>query len=256
MARSVSRGIAFSAALALALVAPPIAADDIDECIAAHVAAQNAQRDGEFAEARRQLAFCVRDVCPAPISDDCTRWLSELEQRQPTVIITVTDETGASLSDVRVTVDGDVLVERLTGRTMPIDPGERKFRYEHADGRSVEETILITEGDTARRLIVSFPPKPEPVTTPVSPSVPPEAGDVPVAVWVLTAIAGVGLVGFAVLAGVGFGQEQDLASSCEPSCSQDDIDGVQRLYIAGDISGAVGIASGVAAFIIFAEAAW
>src|SRR5437762_10726167 len=61
-------------------------------------------------------------TCALPIS--CRQWLSQLDAELPTVIFYVKDDRGRDRADVRVSVDGVPLVDRLSGTPVPMDPGE------------------------------------------------------------------------------------------------------------------------------------
>ena len=85
------------------------------QCITANTKAQSLRRDGKLAEARQQLQMCGDPKCPALVSTDCAKRLDELEGVQPTLIIDVRDASGHDLTDVRVTVDGQPLLDKLDG---------------------------------------------------------------------------------------------------------------------------------------------
>jgi hypothetical protein len=85
------------------------------ECIAANTAAQDARRDMKFSSAREQLRKCADPSCPSIVRDDCTKRLDEIERVQPTVIFSVVDAAGSDVVDVKVSVDGKVIADKLVG---------------------------------------------------------------------------------------------------------------------------------------------
>jgi hypothetical protein len=240
---------------AAALVAPLVlfcpsraAADDLQACFAAHEDAQRLRREGKIAETRARLEACTREACPAPVRQDCTGWLDELAAAQPTVVVIAREaRSGAAVTEVRISVDGRRVADRSSGSAIEVDPGQRRIRVEARDGRSVESTLLVSEGDKGRRVELTLPAPPE---RPAPSPSPPEEQGLPAIVFVLGGVGVAGMAGFGVLAGLGLAREGELADECEPRCSVDRIDGVRHLYLAGDIAGAVGVLATAAAVTI------
>jgi hypothetical protein len=127
-----------------------------DQCVDANGAGQELRRIGKLSAAREQLSSCASASCPAIVRDDCARRLDELEKVQPTIAFQVKDASGADRSDVRVTMDGNLLTERLDGSALPVDMGEHVFRFEVAGQPPVTRTLILTEGEKSRRERVSL----------------------------------------------------------------------------------------------------
>jgi hypothetical protein len=130
-----------------------------DECINANDAAQTARQDGKLREAKKQLRVCVAKSCPGPVRDDCTERMTDVEKAIPTVVFAATDAQGNDLSDVRVTVDGEALAERLDGAPVAVDPGAHVFRFETAGGGVVTKKVVVRETEKARRVSIAFSAK-------------------------------------------------------------------------------------------------
>jgi hypothetical protein len=164
-----------SIAAALAMVPASASASETDKhaCIDASEKAQLLRNDGKLREARDQLFVCVRDVCPAPVSRDCGRWLPEVLEALPSIVVLAKDPDG-DLFDVAVDMDGRPLAARLDGRAVNVDPGRHVFRFKTPDGRAVERSLMIVEGQKDRRLEVELPraglslPSAEPLPAPAS----------------------------------------------------------------------------------------
>ena len=244
MTRRAARLSAAALGTALALGSMPAAADDLQVCLGAHEQAQRLRREGKLSETRPRLEACTKEACPEPVRQDCAGWLDELLAAQPTIIVIARERgSSAAITDARVLVDGRRIADKLTGSAFEVDPGQRRIRVETADGRSVEASVFLAEGEKGRRVEVTLAPKP------ARPPPPPEPGT-PAIVFVLGGIGVAGLAGFGVLAGLGLAKENEVADECEPRCSVDRIDDVKRLYIAADISGAIGVLAGAAAVTI------
>ena len=140
-------------ALGLALAAPAIAhADDKAACFDASEKAQKLKNDKKLVDARAQFIICARESCPSVVRVECAKSLTDVENAMSTVVVRARDAEGKDLIDVKVYVDGNLLLPKLQGTAVPVDPGEHKFRYEFPNGTSVEDTVLIAEGEKDRVL--------------------------------------------------------------------------------------------------------
>jgi hypothetical protein len=124
------------------------------ECAAANESAQDLRRAGKLREARAHLAVCTAASCPGPIREDCAQRLKEVEAAIPTVVLAASDSAGNDLSAVRVTMDGDVLLDKLGGAAIAVDPGEHRFVFESEGLRKAENVVLVREGDVDRQVRV------------------------------------------------------------------------------------------------------
>ena len=146
-------------ALALCLLLSPSAAlaagPTKEACVAANEAAQDLRQAGRLREARQKLLVCVSDACPGPVREDCVQRLNDVNTAMPTIVFEVKDPTGNDVSAARVSMDGQPLVDRVTGSAVSIDPGEHRFAFDDANGLShVEQTVVVREGDHDRRVRV------------------------------------------------------------------------------------------------------
>lgn len=242
--------------LILLLVAVPAAAAsplDKQACIAASEKAQHLRADSKLMSSREQLLSCARDVCPAVIRKDCARWLAEVEEALPTIVLAAKDGAGHDLGAVKVTVDDKPFAEKLEGKAQTIDPGSHVFKFEREGGPSVTETVLVREGEKNRIVAVTFSSP-----TDGSPSAPPPApaGALPgervvsPAAWVL---GGVGVAAFASFAYFGLSgrsQASELRSTCAPACAQSDVDSVNGKLLVADVSLGISVISlGIATYL-------
>ncbi len=198
MKRLVAGGLALAAVLA----AVPSSAD-LQACLAASEKGQRARAAGKLREARESFIVCGAESCPALVRRDCSQWNSELAPTLPTVVFGAHDKAGRDLFDVTVSMDGEVLVNKLDGKSVTVDPGKHTFKFEAAGLPPVTETALIKEGERARVLNVTFDsggstpttaePTPGPVVSPGADSEKSE-GHTPYP-WI---VVGLGAVGVAV----------------------------------------------------------
>jgi hypothetical protein len=102
-------------------------------------------------DARTQLMLCVADTCPGPVREDCASRLNEVEAATPTVIFEVRDSGDQDLSAVKVTMDGQPLVDRLDGTAVRLDTGPHKFQFTSEGFRTETRDLVLREGDKNRR---------------------------------------------------------------------------------------------------------
>jgi hypothetical protein len=176
----------------------------------------------------------------------------------PMIVLSAVDSTGSDLADVRVTIDGEVVAQRLDGREISIDPGSHTVRFERSGSAPIDQQIVVREGDRHRSVSATFPtPAPPEAASPLPTSVaqeqPAEGGR---SLVLPIALMGVGAAGVAVASYFwlsGLSDHSTLGSSCAPthSCSQSDVDAGQAKLLAGDVAGGLGIlAAGIGAGIL------
>ena len=240
-----------------ASAAPPAFAEKLD-CPTASEEAQRLRDKNRYLEARELFHRCSQTSCPSIVRKDCTKWLTELDEATPSIVIAAQDGAGADIADVKVELDGKVIATRVDGRPIPIDPGEHVLRAE-ADGQTPITQKLIARVNEKNRIIrVAFPAPPSSVTPPEPEKPPPppparpsESGrGVPAVSWILGGVGLVGLGGFAYFGLTGKSELADLRASCAPYCEQAQLDDVKSGMLVADISLGVGIvALGVAAVL-------
>lgn len=218
----------------------PDQAVDKAVCAEAYRDAQVHRKDGRLRSARELLLLCASDQCPSVMQPDCTRWLTEVEAALPSVTFAAIGGDGADVTDVRVSIDGEVLAETLDGKSVPLDPGSHTVRFEREGEPVIEQTIIVREGEKAR--VVSASWQQEAQATSPSSSRRTRSGP-PAGAWVLGGV-GVAAVGtFAALALDGMSRRSELEKSCFGSCRQEQVDSVKRQLAVADAALAVGLVS-------------
>jgi hypothetical protein len=256
--------VAALALLALSSQGPTArGADSKQQCMAASDQGQQLRDDGHYQRARQAFVTCARDKCPAIVRRDCVKWLAELDQSSPTVVVNAKGEKGEDLVDVKVTVDGELLEAKLDGKPTAVDPGSHLFRYETAGYPAVEGQVVIHAGEKSRLLPVQFgkpppPPPPPPKPVVVATHVPDDHAHSPEGIrtsaWVF---GGLSVLGFASEAYFGLSGLSDLSSlkgqACAKtsSCPQSSVDTIRTKFTVADISLGVGIVSGALAAYLF-----
>ena len=238
-----------SAVLALLLPAVVLAqpaADSTQQCIAAHVEAQRLEKTAKLRDARAALVRCSDPGCPAVLVEECTELFAKLDKAVPSLVFVARDARGKDIADARV-LDGEtLLLERLDGKAVEVDPGEHRFRFERAGEAPIEQRLVVREGDKLRRVEVAFGKKT------AEPAPGEEERRVTPAFWVVgsAGLAGLGL--FGALGGVALAKKGDLDDrACAPSCPTADVDEVRSLFLGADISLELGLAALAVAPILY-----
>lgn len=139
--------LAVLAAFSLSLTTAPARAEDKAACLQAASKGQSLRDQGKLVEAREQFRLCAAQGCPQMVVQDCGGWLSDVEKNLPTVVVTAKDGSGNDLVDVQVTVDGQLLLSKLTGEALPMDPGPHTFHFATSGGTSTDRQVLVKQGD-------------------------------------------------------------------------------------------------------------
>jgi hypothetical protein len=147
---------------------PAAAADPTkDQCIDANEGAQGLRKAGKLREAEQRLLVCVAASCPGVVRDDCAQRLTEVRAATPTVVFIVKDDADQDLSDVHVTMDGQVLTEKLDGTAIAINPGQHRLVFESTGRSPQEKALVVREGEKDRHerivLVATAPGPTEPV---------------------------------------------------------------------------------------------
>jgi len=241
--------LAFAAALALAA---PAFAGSRDRCLPTFMDAQTLRLKGELHAAREKFRTCAKPTCPKLVRRDCVDGLGKIASAMPTIVLGARDHHDRDVVDVRVSLDGTLLISRLDGKPVEIDPGSHTLHFETDDGPPVDETVLVREGEKDRLVSAVVGPKPLPPPPPPPPPPPVSSGPSPWA-WV---VGGVGLATLAatVITGtLSLSQWQSLHDSCAPthSCAPGDVSTVNTLYDVSYATGAIGGALVVTGVILF-----
>jgi hypothetical protein len=229
------------------------------DCPSASEEGQRLRDKNKYTDARAMFRACSQPTCPAIVRKDCTKWLSELEETQPTVVIAAQDAAGADLAAVKVLVDDRLVASRVDGSSIPVDPGEHALRVEAPGHAPVTQRLIVRVSEKNRLVRVVFqdgaaaapvgPPKPSPATQP-QPAESPAAGP-PVAAIVLASVGVVALGSFAYFGLTSKSDLSNLRSECAPFCDQSRLDDVKSRMRIADVSLGVGIVALGVATVLF-----
>ncbi len=126
-------------------------------CMAVFRSAEEKEQQGHMREARSLLVKCSRSACGHAMLQQCASKFTQIDSVDlPSIVPTVTDETGAVRTDVQVRMDGELLAARIDGQALAVDPGMHEFAFTTESGASATQKILIAEGQLARPIPVTL----------------------------------------------------------------------------------------------------
>jgi hypothetical protein len=258
-----------TSAATFGIVTPASGADPtIAECLAANDKSIQLRNDHKLLAARKELLVCAASTCPAEVRKECMRRIDLVNTSLPTVVLEAKDGAGNDLTAVKVTMDGDVLADKLDGSAISLDPGAHTFTFELVGQPPITKQLVIREGQKDRREVLQFgtPPAATPATgaAPVAKTTPNPAIETSVdrvssssggTQRVIALVAGgVGVAGVAV--GSIFGlqsmsKHNDASAKCPGACSDqagvelwNDARSAGNISTIGFVVGGVGLATG------------
>jgi hypothetical protein len=228
-------------------------------CLGNHEQAQVLRIEKKLVAARNAARECAVTACPAAIRSDCTEWVAEISKLIPTLLL-VAESGSGELENVRVTLDGKLLTEKLHGAAFEVEPGPHVLRFEYENEPPIERLVTAAEGEKSLMVRVRFASEPAPPTGPPVPiaprmdSRPHEPGErpIPLLTYVFGGVAIVAGGTSAVVAAGAFSERNAAREECAPTCDAERIDSIRNRFRAADALGGVAIASaGLAAVFYF-----
>lgn len=228
---------------------------DAGSCATAHESGQKAEQGGRLRKAVEQFTACAADDgCPDVIRKDCMALRDEANEALPTVTFAVSD--GAhEVTNVRVFVDDELVMSRLDGLAVPLDPGRHRLKLVLPQGRVIASEVLLHEGQKNRLISVQTakPPTPPAATDAAAVDGQPSRRTSSPALW---AASGVGVSALALgttFALFGRAEEQAVAD-CAPRCTpamRANLDRARRDYLVANIGFGVAGAAAATAIVLY-----
>ncbi|HEY3495385.1 MAG TPA: hypothetical protein VGK73_11890 [Polyangiaceae bacterium] len=246
---------------AAAQATPPSGAPAEDakaQCGASFEKAQTDKLAGHYIAAKESALACSQLECNAIIVRECVQLYDSLERDIPTLVVAARTSGGVELPDVRVEMDGQLVAERITGRSFTVDPGVHEFVFIHPRHGRVELRAPARVGDRARVIEGIFEdPLARKKQAPAgeAPSSAPAAAEsksaIPVMSYVLGGIGVAGVAGFIGFRMSAVSDYNEYASTCSPACTPEDVDAVGSKFLLSYVSLGVGAASLAGAALVF-----
>lgn len=181
------------------------------ECLLAKDEASELRAKQQLRAARAHLATCAAEACPAGLRAACAEEARDVDARIPTLILDAVDAAGNDVSQVKVTMDGEPLIDHIDGTAVAVEPGAHRFSF-HLEGQPEEvKTLVMSEGEKSKRVRIEIAPPP-----------PPPARDGETQRLLALAFGGTALVAAGIGTGFGISARSNLAKSradCENPAS-------------------------------------
>ncbi|NUO48712.1 MAG: hypothetical protein HOV80_07640 [Polyangiaceae bacterium] len=222
------------------LIAGAALADQKQECRDAYYKTQVLRDEGKLDEALEQAGICVR-TCGDELSSNCAQWKTELEGRlASSIIVEVVDESGASLNDVTVSLDGVLWLDHLDGSPQNLSKGPHTLEVTAKGAAPEKKSIVIQAGEKGRKITIS-------ITTKAPEAEPPNGAHV-IGPWVVGGVGVGALIAGAVTGGIVIHDHSVMEDNCdekEGTCSQDGLDASERGQVLGPVTTSLLVAGGV-----------
>jgi hypothetical protein len=226
--RSTHATLTTALALSCSLLSADALAQDTptQQCVDAYQASQELRIDGKWRAAREKAAACAQDTCPAAVRAGCTKWLRELIDGQPSIVVVVRSG-GADVTDAIIDVDG-LRADTTSGRPIELDPGKHVVRMTLPGEAPVSRDIVVVEG--AKNRSIEFDVGAPGASTAIGDTPPPAEprGALPPGAIVFGGLGLASRAAFGVLAASG---------------TQGEIDDARTKIIVGDVFLAAGVVS-------------
>jgi hypothetical protein len=119
-------------------------------CVNAFKKAKEHEGAGKLLEAKELLMSCAQAPCGSFLRQQCSSKYNQLEADTPSVVLIVTDPSGAPRADVQVRMDGQPFTQQLDGRALTVEPGMHEFSFV-ADGNVfATQKVMIVQGQRNR----------------------------------------------------------------------------------------------------------
>jgi hypothetical protein len=242
------RSLETTLAAVVVLVGSPARAATTAECLAASEASLKAETEHKLRDERARLLVCASPTCPAAIRKECVSRVDAVNAQIPTIVFGAKDGTGTDLVNVKVSVDGEPLTDKLDGVALAVDPGQHTFVFEAAGHTRITKSFLVQQSQKDRHEVVVF----DPVSTPAAAPADPGLGAQRIAAIAagVVGVAGLGLG--AVFGGLALSEKSTAqaacpGSTCATSAGSDDWSRAKTsgtVSTVGFIVGGVGVAAG------------
>lgn len=237
---------------ALAEEAPEAGSHSIEgvaECVGAHERASMLRLEERWEDAQKAMQACASDACPLAIRSDCTRWLEEVAQMLPSLIVVIErDDEGRD--PVRLSLNGRELT--LSEPVQPIEvlPGTHRLEFRLPPYAPLSYEISVRVGEKNKVVRVSFErerktvsqplPQPLPARDPAPSTTP--ARPVPTITYLLAAGAVLAAGTSGGLLAAALSRRETARERCAPGCYDGQRKEVDRLLLGADLAAAGSLA--------------
>jgi hypothetical protein len=229
--------------------AAPAPQDQAEACLENHAQGQEFRLSSKLLQGRDAFLKCSATSCPAQIQRDCLNYLEQIQLQIPSVAFRVSAD-GVSRADVQVYVDGQLALDKLSGKALDLNPGSHDVKIVLPPFAPHEETLVVNEGDKFRMVEVKFA---SPVVAAAEHDVPQREmhRPIPVSSYVFGGVGAAALISGVAWGLSSAGLKGDLENGCAPRCPKDSVDVLRQRSLIADVSWGVSAASLAVAGIFY-----
>jgi len=200
-------------------------------------------------QGRDAFLKCSATNCPAQIQRDCLNYMEQIQLQIPSVAFRVSAD-GMSRADVKVYMDGALVLERLSGKAFDLNPGSHDVRIVLGSFAPHEETLVVSEGDKFRIVEVKFV---TPLAAAGDPGVPQREmhRPTPVSTYVFGGLGVAAVISGAIWGTSAYVLKNNLENDCAPFCKKESVDVLRQRALIADISWGVSAVSLSVAGILY-----
>ena len=214
-------------------------------------------------KSRQRMLVCAQPTCHIVISRDCTKWVTEVEELIPSILVSVRTSAGKDIGDHELVIDGQQLDPSAGTSPILVDPGRHTIRYSASGFVPYEDTIVMSVGDRNRMVRIVLRAVNEPVSASgsgaagapdsrISASTEAHSAVLPL-VLAGVSVAALGASAYFYFTGVGDAKkmQESPPTGCKPNCVQSDVDAARTKILIGNIGFGVGVVAAGAALWTF-----
>jgi hypothetical protein len=223
---------------------------DKKACSDSYEKAQVMQKASRLNDERAELTVCTQDACPKWIQTECVKWLADIDEHQPSLVIAAKDSQGHDVLDASIEIDGSMISSKLDGSPIRVDPGQHTIKITPDGQAATEMKVVARWGEKSRVVPIILGASSNATSEPPPAGTGPKRGSMVPAI----AVAGLGVVALGVSIGVGLSGKadaDDMRTRCAPNCLQSDIDAANTKLLVSDVLTGVGIAGIAAGVLLF-----
>ena len=138
---------------AIVLSASPARSERLGDeraCVNTFKKAKEREGAGKLLEAKDFLMSCAQAPCSGFLRQQCSSKYNQLEADTPSVVLIVTDPSGAPRADVQVRMDGQPFAQQLDGRALTVEPGMHEFSFVAEGTIFATQKVMIVQGQRNR----------------------------------------------------------------------------------------------------------
>ncbi len=134
--------------------------DGQSDCIRSFEHGQVLRKERHLQDAKKEFIRCSKQDCPAAVGAVCEKFLDEVENKIPTVLIAVSID-GEDARDARVDMDGAQLMTQIDVHEVAVEPGYHTFTITVPGFAPIERKVAVREGEKMKAIQVALTrPKP------------------------------------------------------------------------------------------------